>query len=142
MTRDIESVLLERLRGVGYRAAAEDFGVPEPSATTPKADGTAAPGSETAYSRGNHKHPHDTTKADLDTEIITVNIAAFSSLPKTVSNAAIKAGHVVLSFVLGAPKAQKDEWTVTTADGSLTIAGSIYGSTTMKIILGLAGSSI
>ena len=142
MTRDIESVLLERLRDVGYGAAAEDFGVPEPSATTPKADGTAAPGTETAYSRGDHKHPGDAVKADVEQEIITVNTSAFSSLPKTVSNAAIKAEHVVLAYTLGTPKAQKDDWTITTADGSLTISGSIYGSTTMQIILGLVGSSI
>lgn len=142
MTRDIESVLRERLRDVGYGAAAEEFGVPEPSATTPKADGTASPGIETAYSRGNHKHPRDTVKADVAQEIITVNIAAFSSLPKTVNNAAIKADHVLLAYTLGTASAQTEDWTVTTAAGSLTITGSMSGSTTAKIILGLVGSSI
>ena len=35
------------------------------STTTPKMDGTAATGSETAFARGDHVHPHDTSKADL-----------------------------------------------------------------------------
>ena len=35
-----------------------------PSSTTPLMDGTAAVGSETAYARGDHRHPSDTTKVD------------------------------------------------------------------------------
>ena len=41
--------------------------VPEgvsPSTTTPKMDGTAATGTETAYARGDHVHPSDSTKVD------------------------------------------------------------------------------
>lgn len=41
--------------------------VPEGAAgttTTPKMDGTAAVGTETAFARGDHVHPHDTTKVD------------------------------------------------------------------------------
>lgn len=34
------------------------------STTTPKMDGTAAVGSETAFARGDHVHPSDTTKVD------------------------------------------------------------------------------
>ncbi len=142
MKDSIENVLIESLRTLSYKAAAEDFGVPEPSAATPNADGTAAPGTSTDYSRGDHKHPGDVTKANVEQEIVTVNIASFSSLPKTVSNAAIKAEHVVLYKILGTPAAQTEDWTVDTAAGSLTISGSISGSTTVKIILGLAGSSL
>lgn len=36
------------------------------STTTPKMDGTAAVGTETAFARGDHRHPSDTTKADDD----------------------------------------------------------------------------
>lgn len=142
MTRDIESVLRERLRDVGYGAAAEDFGVPEPSETTPEPDGVASPGAEDAYSRGDHRHPRDPVKADAEQEIITVNIPAFNSLPRTVSNAAIKSNHKVLAYTLGTSRSQSGDWTVETAEGSLTISGSISGSTTMKIILGLVGSSV
>lgn len=34
-----------------------------PSSTTPKMDGTAATGSETAFARGDHVHPTDTSRA-------------------------------------------------------------------------------
>jgi len=42
--------------------------VPEGAAgttTTPKMDGTAAVGTETTFARGDHRHPSDTTKANL-----------------------------------------------------------------------------
>ena len=81
-------------------------------------------------------------KAALDSEVIVVNLASFSSLPQTVSNAAIKADHVVIDSTLGTPSAQTGDWTVTTANGSLTISGNISGSTTLKIVLGLAGTTI
>ena len=48
----------------GYVTAAE---IPEGAAastTTPKMDGTAAVGSETAFARGDHIHPSDTSKVD------------------------------------------------------------------------------
>ncbi len=39
---------------------------PQPSATTPKAPGTASAGSEDAYARGDHVHPKQTvTKSDV-----------------------------------------------------------------------------
>lgn len=38
--------------------------VPSASSTTPKMNGAAATGSETAWSRGDHVHPSDTTKVD------------------------------------------------------------------------------
>lgn len=38
--------------------------VPTATSTTPKMDGTAAVGTETTYAKGDHVHPHDTTKVD------------------------------------------------------------------------------
>lgn len=39
---------------------------PQPSATTPKAPGTASAGSESAYARGDHVHPEpESIEADL-----------------------------------------------------------------------------
>ncbi len=40
--------------------------IPEPSAESPKTDGKAAAGESAEYARGDHVHPHDPTKADLD----------------------------------------------------------------------------
>ena len=42
-----------------------------PSSTTPKMDGTAAVGTETAFARGDHVHPKDTSKANLASPTFT-----------------------------------------------------------------------
>ncbi len=42
---------------------------PLPSGTTPLMDGTATPGTETAYARGDHVHPTDTTRAAASLKI-------------------------------------------------------------------------
>ena len=75
-------------------------------------------------------------KAAID-EIKTVEIttSSFSSLPKTITNDAITADHVVVNSVLSNPSAQTGDWTVTTSAGSLTISGTISGSTTLTLYL-------
>lgn len=45
--------------------------VPLKSSTTPKANGTAAAGSETAWAAGDHVHPTDTTRAPLASPTFT-----------------------------------------------------------------------
>ena len=42
---------------------------PLPSGTTPLMDGTATPGTETAYARGDHRHPENTNKVDKTTKV-------------------------------------------------------------------------
>lgn len=42
-----------------------------PSSTTPKMDGTAAVGTETAFARGDHVHPTDTSRAPLASPAFT-----------------------------------------------------------------------
>jgi len=70
------------------------------------------------------------------TEVLIINVASFSSLPQTVSNANIESDMVVVNSVLGTPSSQTgDEWTVTTSNGSLTINGTISGSTTLTLYL-------
>ena len=66
---------------------------------------------------------------------LLVNCGTVSSLPKTVSNAAIEDDMVVINATLGTPSAQTGDWTVTTSAGSLTISGSISGSTTLTLYL-------
>lgn len=70
-----------------------------------------------------------------EAKVLVVDIASFSSLPQTVSNADVTADHVVVNSVLGTPSAQTGDWTVTTSAGSLTIAGAISGSTTLTLYL-------
>ena len=69
---------------------------------------------------------------------LVISVASFSSLPQTVSNSAITANHVCTKAELGTPSAQTGDWTVTTSDGSLTLSGSISGSTTAKLYLAVA----
>ena len=73
---------------------------------------------------------------ELNYKILVIDEAAFSSLPKTISNASITSEHVVLSATLGTPSAQVGDWTVSTSNGSVTISGSVTGSTTLRLVLG------
>lgn len=68
-------------------------------------------------------------------KVLVVSAASFSSLPKQITNENITADMVVVNSVLGTPSAQTGDWTVTTADGSATVAGSISGSTTLTLYL-------
>lgn len=67
--------------------------------------------------------------------VLVVDVASFSSLPQTITNANITSDMVVVNSVLGTPSAQTSDWTVTTASGSVTVAGSISGSTTLTLYL-------
>ncbi len=48
----------------GYITAQDVPDAVSPSTTQPKMDGTAALGTDGAFARGDHVHPHDTTKVD------------------------------------------------------------------------------
>lgn len=49
----------------GARALANTKTTNNPTTTTPKMDGTAAVGTETAYAKGDHVHPTDTSRAPV-----------------------------------------------------------------------------
>lgn len=66
---------------------------------------------------------------------LVLDVDSFSSLPQVVNDTNITADMVVVNSALGTPSAQTGDWTVTTSDGSLTIAGTISGSTTLKLYL-------
>ena len=58
----VPAKLSELVNDTGFITSAD---VPEGAAasnTVPKMDGTAAPGAETAFARGDHVHPTDTTR--------------------------------------------------------------------------------
>ena len=74
--------------------------------------------------------------------IILVNCGTITSLPITVTNANILATHVLLDYRMGSPQAQANEWTITTATGSLTITGVINGSTSLTLKLGRYAQSV
>ena len=66
---------------------------------------------------------------------LVLDCGTVTSLPKTVSDSSITSDMVALQSILGTPSAQISNWTITTSDGSLTISGSISGSTTVTLYL-------
>jgi len=66
---------------------------------------------------------------------LVVTLSSISSLSTTFSNSAITSTMVVINSVLSNPSAQTGDWTVTTSDGSVTIAGSISGTTGITLYL-------
>ena len=75
------------------------------------------------------------SEIDGSYQTVVITTDSFSSLPHTYINSAIKAYHTVVDAQLSTPSAQTSDWTVTTSDGSLTISGSISGSTTATLKL-------
>ena len=62
-------------------------------------------------------------------------IPSFSSLPVTFYDSHIHSNHYVVESYLTNPAAQIGDWTITTASGSVTISGSISGTTAMSLLL-------
>ena len=60
---------------------------------------------------------------------------SISSLPKTITDSNITSDMVAIKAELGIPSAQTSDWDVVTSDGSLTISGTVSGTTTIKMYL-------
>ena len=80
----------------------------------------------------------DTVSNVRTLETLVIDISSFSSLPITVDDSRIDEKHVVMNSVLSNPAAQTGDWTVTTSEGSLTISGSISGSTALTLYLNIS----
>lgn len=70
-----------------------------------------------------------------DFMVTTITLSAVSALPFTHTNPSIMAEHKVVHSVMSNPSAQTSDWTVTTEAGSLTISGTISGSTDITLDL-------
>lgn len=68
-------------------------------------------------------------------EPLWVNMSTVSELPVTLNNAKITSDMICSAYVLGTPSAQMGDWTITTANGSVTVSGTISGSTTLMLLL-------
>ena len=68
---------------------------------------------------------------------LQINLGTISSLPVTVSDDRITADHICkpADCLLSLPSAQTSDWTVNTSDGSVTVSGTVSGSTTATIWL-------
>ncbi len=71
-------------------------------------------------------------------ETLVLTTASFSGLPQTITDDRINSNHIVVKSILSNPGVQTGEWTITTTNGSLTISGSINGSTTLTLYLNMA----
>lgn len=68
-------------------------------------------------------------------EMLVASKSSVSSLPVTITNTAIRSSMYGTRLELSNPAAKIGKWTVTTADGSATISGSISGTTDIKVYL-------
>lgn len=93
----------------GYITSSDLPSVPSPSAASPIMDGTASAGSSGAWSRGDHVHPHDTSKADKATTLFGYGITnaytktevdgMIPTVPTNVSAFTNDAGYITASAV-------------------------------------------
>ena len=74
-------------------------------------------------------------EAKSDLKVLKVSATSVSSLPKTISNANITSSMEVVNCVLSNPSAQTGDWTVTTSAGSLSVSGTISGTTNITLYL-------
>ena len=73
------------------------------------------------------------TNSSYGVKVITTS--NISSLPTTINNTGTTANWYVVNSVLSNPAAQAGDWTVTTGAGTITISGSISGTTDIKLYL-------
>lgn len=66
---------------------------------------------------------------------LLVTFSSISALPQTISNSKITANHVVVNAEFSNPAAQASDWSYTTSAGSITITGTISGTTTVYVHL-------
>lgn len=93
----------------GYITASDLPSVPSPSTASPEMDGTASAGSSGAWSRGDHVHPHDSSKADKATTLAGYGITnaytktevnnLIPTVPTNVSAFTNDAGYITASAV-------------------------------------------
>lgn len=76
-----------------------------------------------------------TLATEADTMIYVKTISNVSSLPITVSDSNITSDMVAVNATLSNQSAQIGDWTVSTSKGSLTISGSISGTTNVTLYL-------
>lgn len=72
---------------------------------------------------------------NTDTPVLVLTASSVTELPRTINNANITADMVVVNSYLSNPAAQTGEWTVTPSAGSLSITGSMSGTTNITLYL-------
>lgn len=114
-----------------------------PGSATPLMDGTASAGSANAYSREDHVHPKDTSKADTSkvfNDVIEVTLEDVDPDNLSFNVTGVTANHVLVQngfAYLSNPSAMGSDITVTTGNGTITISGTLNGTTDIVMTLGV-----
>lgn len=77
----------------------------------------------------------DTIDTAFGRNNIYVSVSNLSGLPFTISNSKITAKHRVVNMVLSNTDAQQSDWSYSTSAGSVTVSGTISGSTNMYLYM-------
>lgn len=91
---------------------------------------------------------HDQTRDFINDLVDEVNqgelrvSTTVNSTPKTIYSTKITANHTLLRVEIGTPANVVGEWSATFADGSLTLDGTLSGSTTMVLVIGKPAATI
>ena len=83
----------------------------------------------------NSAQDYDTIWTTIENKVIEVNVDNLSTLPVTLYVTGLTEKHVVINSVLSNPASQVGDWTITTSGGSLTVTGSIRGTTDLTLYL-------
>lgn len=132
----------------GPQGPAGRDGQGSPGSALPLMDGTASAGSQIVYSREDHRHPTDTSRASA-TDVAALQTAAENKVLyltniaisvatgniATISDEAITADHVLTDCVFANPSAITADVVWTTASGTLTLNGTCTTATTADIAL-------
>ena len=66
---------------------------------------------------------------------VFVSISSLSSLPHTISNSKITGNHRVVNAIFSNTAAAPSDWSYSTTTGSITISGTISGTTNVFLCL-------
>lgn len=89
-----------------------------------------------AIERGGKTYSVKKSAIVVDHAMLAVEFQSFSSLPQTINSDLITEDHELVRYELGSDGAWIDG-TVTTTNGSVTVSGTMSGTTTLKLILGI-----
>jgi len=123
-------------KGVVSCSFLTDTTIPAPSSATPQMDGTGGAGQSSAFARGDHVHPSDTSKANVNADTTGaaghITGAAPSSLGTTYLSTTKTAGTTgVTQYLLAKIDSTGNVVTASTGDmGILGIAATTAASTT------------
>lgn len=123
-------------------------GLGSPGSALPLMAGTASAGSANAYSREDHRHPSDTGKADVTSvinDVIQVTLEDVSSTNLSFNVTGVTADHELVQegyAYLSNPDAAGSALTITTGSGTITVAGTLTGTTNIVMTLGIKTNKV